>query len=814
MSTRRLSPAAVATARAALAPLSLGEVADRYRLLAARVQAAITALPDPAVDPADPAPYRDRRSASGRHVEAVRTILRAEGAEGLALASLAAEQALGLVPRPNQLATAIALLDGRAVDLATGEGKTLAAALAASLLAAAGRGVHIATANSYLARRDAEWMAPLYEALGLAARPLTGPSNSVSRRDAYRAPVTYATAEALAYDLLTDGAVFLPGQRVRRTPFALIVDEADSLLIDLARSPITLTRPQSADGTRLHEMAALVASLPGPDAAEPGFTVDDVYRTAGPTAEGIDLVSEALGFPLYGGPASDIRAFQLALDARAVYLLDRDYLVIDERIVPIDRRTGRASGGRFRGGLALSLAAKEGLPIPHEEVVRAETTVHALVSLYPLRGAMSGSAAAAAEELLGIYGLELARVAPHRPSIRVDERDRLFADAGQVVAAAVELAARYRAEGRPVMIGTLDVGAAEQVAASLSAAGLVHETLTARDHAREAEILAGAGAPGAITVSAAIAGRGVDIILGGHRDDPAFAERRAAVIAAGGLAIIGIGRHDERRLDEQLMGRSGRQGEPGSTIFYLSADDELFRVIGAERLRSLLKRLGHGQRALFGPAIDRSVSLSQAKLGGYSIDARRALFESDAPMAHQRAKIAAERDRIVDGVDPVPTVRDALLRAGAAAVRAATASESIAEWDLLRLTEALLRLGVTEGEIRAETAAGPIRDRDDLDGRVARIAEAALARRIAEVGPDYTIAFRVAILGAVDRVYEEHLSVVDALRAARPLRGTGAGKAPVTYARDIALLYAEYREHLATEIAKTALNVTPSRRRA
>lgn len=809
MSSRRPTAAVIEHARAALVELDGPALAARHAELRSRVAAAIAALPSFAIAPDDPAPYR-RGTDGHRHVAAIRAILRSETTEALALAGEAASRTLGYAPRANQYATALALLEGKAVDLATGEGKTLAAALAASLLAAAGAGVHVATANPYLATRDAAWMAPLYELLGLTVAAIRGIPKSAGRRTGYRADISYATAEGLAYDTLADGRVFRPAHRVARAPFALLLDEADSLLVDLARAPIVMTRPLPVDTTMIVEMAALAADLPGPDAPDPGFTVDEVARVAGPTDTGIALAADRVG-DIYAGDPARVRAFQLAIEARALFVRDRDYLVRDEQIFPIDRRTGRAGAGQFRGGLAIALAAKEGLPLPDEEVVQAETTVPTLVASYPLVGAMSGSVAAAEEELSNAYGFVVERIAPHRPCIRIDAEDRLFADRDQALAAAVEAARTAHDAGRPVLLGTLDVAAAETASAALEAAGLPHELLTARDHAHEAAILADAGAPGAITVSAAIAGRGVDILLGGRPDHPDAIARRAQVTAAGGLAIIGLGRHDERRLDEQLKGRAGRAGDPGSSVFYLSADDRLFRAIGAERLRKLLSRLGHGKKALYGRAINRSVEASQTRLGGLAIDARNALRTADEPFARQRALVSSERARIVEGADPVPTVRDALLIAGREAVEAATMSPHRHEWDMRGLTGALLRIGIREDEVRAAAEGVRIRDRDDLLASVARVIERALARRIDELGTYAELTLRVAVLMSIDRIYEEHLAVIGDLRTARALRSYGAGRAATTYALDIAKLYDEYRRHLAREIARTALHLTPSR---
>ena len=812
MSTRRPSPAVIERAAAELTHLGATVLVERHAALRARVQARLAALPTYTADPSDPAPYH-RRSPGGIHTAAVRAILADEVIEGLALAGAAALHALGYAPRVNQYATALALLEGKVVDLATGEGKTLAAALAASLLAASGQGVHIATANSYLAGRDATWMAPLYTLLGLDSASIRGLPGSSSRRDAYRASIAYATAEGLAYDTLYDGRVMQAAQRVARRAFALILDEADSLLVDLARSPIVMTRPVPVDDTMVREIAAFVATLPGPDAPEPAYTVDEVYRAAGPTDHGITLAAEQLG-NIYADEPGRVRAFQLAIEARALFLIDRDYLIRDGAIVPIDRRTGRASNGRFRGGFAVALAAKEGLDLPDEEIVQAETTIPALVASYPLVAGMSGSAAAAEEELANAYGLAIERVAPHRPCVRVDSEDRLFADRAQSLAAAVEAARVAHESGRPVLLGALDVSAAETASAALTAAGLPHELLTARDNVHEAEILADAGAPGAITVTAAIAGRGVDILLGGRPDHVEALERRERVVAAGGLAIIGIGRHDERRLDEQLKGRAGRAGDPGSSVFYLSADDRLFRAVGAERLRKMLERLGHGQRALYGRAINRAVESAQTRLGGFAIDARSSLRTADEPFARQRVLIASERARLIDGADPLPSVRDALRIAAHEAIATATVSELQHEWDMQSLTGALLRIGVREDEVRAAATGVRIRSREDLMTSIDPLLDQVFARRLSELGGLAEMTLRIAVLMAVDRIYEEHLGVIADLRAARSLRNHGAGRAATSYSLEVAKLYDEYRLQLAREIARTALHLTPSRREA
>jgi preprotein translocase subunit SecA len=795
-----------------LRPLDDAALTERHAALRTRLAAAIDPLSFASIDPAEPTPFASPQSVGGRLAASLRAVVATEAAEGLALAALAAERTLGYAPHPNQLETALALLKGSVVDLATGEGKTLAAALAASLLAGAKRGVHVATANSYLAGRDAAWMGPLYTLLGLSTAPLIGPRASAARRAAYQADITYATADGLAADILADQQATSVRARVRRAPFALLLDEADSLLIDLARAPITLTRPTAVDEPLLREMADLIASF-SDEGDEAHFSVDELRRSAGPTEAGITLAAEHFGGTLYDEP-DKVRAFQLAIEARALYLRDRDYLVEAGRIQPIDRRTGRAMRGSFRDGLSGAIAAKEGLPIPPDTIVTAETTIPFLVAVYPLVAGMSGSASPAAEELANAYGLQVERVLPHHPSIRRDAQDRLFAAAEVALQAAVEAVDEASRAGRPVLVGTLDVGAAERVAAVIRGAGIACELLTARDHAREAEILADAGRPGAVTVATAIAGRGVDIVLGGATDHPDFAARRAQAIEAGGLAIIGLGRHDERRHDEQLKGRTARQGEPGSTVFYLSADDPLFRAVGAEKLRGILTRLGHGKRALYGKAIDRAVSASQTKLGGFAIDARSSLRLADEPFARQRALIGAERDRLLEGADPLPTVRDALLRAARTLVESVTTPESPSDWEMKTLTGGLLRIGIREDEIARAAAGRVIRDAGELHAQVVRLVEQAIERRSNELGALTTVTFRIALLAAIDRVYEEHLAVIADLRAARSLRAFGAGRAATTYVRDVALLYGEYLEQLAREIARVALHLTPRRHEA
>ena len=486
----------------------------------------------------------------------------------MARVSESARRRLGEEPRPSQIQCALAIAEGCVAELPTGEGKTLAAALAGALWAAEGGGLHVMTANEYLARRDAYWMKPVFEGVGLTVGAVHAGQSLAEKQKAYAADVTYGTNLEIGFDYLRDGLALSLHHVRQRGLTSVIVDEADSLLVDEARIPLVLSTPVESTDTTPYLAAQAVESL------EPytHFAVDLRRRLVWLTETGIERVEGSLKASLYELADRELlRHVEQALRARALLRRDRDYVVRNGEVHLIDEYTGRiAVGRRWSEGLQQAVEAKERLPLSRPRTTAAQITMPALISLYDRVGGMTATAIEVSQELSKVYGLEVVAIASHRASRREDQADRCFEGAQEKVTAVVEEVAASHRRGQPVLVGCGSVDTSEELSGQLTHAGVPHVVLNAKDDAKEAEIIALAGRPGSVTVATHLAGRGVDIRLGGKPADPKQAEVAAE---AGGLRVIGTERYESTRIERQLRGRSGRQGEPGSSQFFVSLED-------------------------------------------------------------------------------------------------------------------------------------------------------------------------------------------------------------------------------------------------
>jgi preprotein translocase subunit SecA len=500
--------------------------------------------------------------------------------EAFALAREAARRALGQRPFDEQVLAGLALAEGRIAEMATGEGKTLAAVAPVFLHALGGRGAHVLTFNDYLARRDAGWMGPVYERLGLAVGFVQERMGPADRQRAYAADVTYLTAKEAGFDHLRDALALEPGDRTQREYHFALVDEADSILIDEARLPLVIAGDTGAALAGPERLAALVRRLvPGRD-----YDTDEHAHNIALTEAGTARVEAALGGASLHALESVSLHAQLRHALHAEHLLKRDvdYIVRGGKVELVDESTGRVADKRhWPDGLHAAVEAKEGLRLTSEGRILGQVTLQHFLRLYPLLAGMTATARSAAEELEAFYGLRTVVVPTHRPMVRVDEPDVVFTHQAAKRAAVVAEIARVHAEGRPVLVGTASVGESEELAAALARAGVPCEVLNARNDEKEAAIVARAGAPGAVTISTNMAGRGTDIRLGGPDES-----RRDEVATLGGLYVIGTNRHASLRVDRQLRGRAGRQGDPGSSRFFVSLEDPLIRRYGVEQLVS------------------------------------------------------------------------------------------------------------------------------------------------------------------------------------------------------------------------------------
>lgn len=596
--------------------------------------------------------------------------------EAFAAVRTAAKRTLKQRHYDVQLMGGIALHEGNIAEMKTGEGKTLVATAPAYLNALAGEGVHVVTVNDYLARRDATWMGQIFYALGMRAAAITHESSfeydpthttaaqdaeedatggfrvqheflrPIKRSEAYAADITYGTNNEFGFDYLRDNMAYRPEQVAQsQGHHYAIVDEIDSILIDEARTPLIISAPDEDSGKLYQTFAKIVPRL----VRDEDYTVDEKLKAVSITEKGIEKVEELLKIKnIYEeGGTRYVHHLQQALKASVLFHLDKDYVVKENEIVIVDEFTGRLMPGRrWSEGLHQAVEAKEGVLIQKESKTLATITFQNYFRLYTKLSGMTGTAQTSAEEFHKVYKLEVVSIPTNRPMIRQNFNDLIYKnEAGKLKAIVQEVKERH-ATGQPVLIGTVSIAKNEVLSAHLKREGIPHNVLNAKNHEREAEILAQAGRHGAVTVATNMAGRGVDIILGGN---PPEADDASRVREAGGLHVIGTERHEARRIDDQLRGRSGRQGDPGSSRFFVSTEDEVVRIFGGDRLKSIMERLGVGEdEAIENKLLGRAIEQAQTKIEGHNFDARKHVLEYDDVMNKHRTAIYELRNEVLD----------------------------------------------------------------------------------------------------------------------------------------------------------------------
>jgi preprotein translocase subunit SecA len=656
--------------------------------------------------------------------------------EAFALTRDACARALGLRPFDVQMMAAVALHDGKLAQMNTGEGKTLVAVMPAALNALTGRGVHILTANDYLARRDAAWMAPAYRLLGLSAAHVEQGMGPEARRAAYAADITYVTAKEAGFDFLRDHTVTEPAATVQRPFHYAIVDEADFILIDEARVPLVIAGDTPTPPIDYGRMAALARALVrGVD-----YRSDEHERNVAITDVGFQRIESALRCgPLHlEEQRLLLSAIHVALHAEALLRRDRDYIVRNDTVELVDEFTGRvADNRRWPHGIQPAVEAKEGVTVRREGRVLGSIPVQHFIRMWPKLAGMTATAAPSAREFDEFYGLKTVVFPPHRACIREDLPDVIFTHRDARQAGLVEAIARVHASGRPVLVGTPSVRDSEDLGRTLRRLGIKCRILNARHDAREALIVSRAGMPGAVTISTNMAGRGTDIVLGGG--DP---ELHRQVVALGGLFVIGTSRHESRRVDDQLRGRAGRQGDPGSSQFFVSLDDELIQRYGVTSLIPRGHRPEPQAEPVTDPIVRREIARAQRIIEGQHFEIRRTLWRYSAMVEEQRAQMCERREDLLNGSDDV-------------SVCAVDAPEPYA---------ALVRA----------------------------------------VGPDEVHrAERVLTLVLLDRRWSSHLALIDEIREGIHLQRYG-GRNPLTeFQRQIIDAYAEMMEGLRNEVVET-----------
>jgi preprotein translocase subunit SecA len=560
--------------------------------------------------------------------------------ESFALVLEAARRATGLAAHDVQIVAGLALADGKIAELPTGEGKTLAAVFTASHFALLGRPVHVLTFNDYLARRDAAWMGPAYWLLGLSAGAVQEGTDKAAKRAAYACAVTYATAKEAGFDYLRDRLAYEPGELVHRPFDVAIVDEADSILVDEARIPLVISGTAGAPGIDVTGLAAVVRELdPGKD-----YETDAEKANVFPTDAGIRRIESVLGCGNLFAPENETLLAAVHCALHAVLLLERDvdYIVRDGRIEIVDEFTGRVMDKRhWPDGLQAAVEAKEGLRRGSEGRILGSISLQHFFRLYPTLCGMTATAVPSARELKEFYGLVVVVVPPHRPCVRRDLPDVIFTHKEAKVGALVWEIAEVHASGRPILVGTASVRESEELAAALAGTGIACEVLNAKNDELEAAVIARAGAPGALTISTNMAGRGTDIKLGGPNE-----EERDRVAASGGLYVIGTNRHESLRTDDQLRGRAGRQGDPGSSRFFISLEDDIFERYGLTRRLFARYRLERRDDAVDDDLLRKEILHGQRVIEGRNLDIRRALWDYSTLIETQRRIVAGWRDAV------------------------------------------------------------------------------------------------------------------------------------------------------------------------
>jgi preprotein translocase subunit SecA len=730
--------------------------------------------------------------------------------EAFATVREAAVRTLGQRPFDSQLIGGIVLHEGKIAEMKTGEGKTLAATLPVYLNALTGRGVHVVTVNDYLAKRDSEWMGSIYTFLGLSVGVILHSLNFEQRRAAYAADITYGTNNEFGFDYLRDNMALHSQELVQRELNYAIVDEVDSILIDEARTPLIISgqAQQSTDWYR--QFARIVTGL----RRDEHYTVDEKAHAVSVTESGVAKVEQILGIEnLYDDEHSElVHYLTQALKAKEIMKRDRDYIIKDGEIVIVDEFTGRLMfGRRFSAGLHQAIEAKENVKVAHENQTLASITFQNYFRMYQKLAGMTGTAKTEELEFAKIYGLEVVVVPTNKPMIRIDHPDVVYKTEKAKFDAVVKEIQELYAQGRPVLVGTISIEKSEFLSNQLKRKGIPHQVLNAKYHEKEAEIIAQAGRLKTVTIATNMAGRGTDIILGGNpnflvpsilvakniKPDEASEEdvrealeqaqaeclkQQEQVIALGGLHIIGTERHESRRIDNQLRGRSGRQGDPGSSRFYVSMEDDLMRLFGGETIARLMERMGWQEDIpIEHPQIARSIENAQKRVEARNFDIRKHVLEYDDVLNLQRENIYSLRRQLLTGTD----VHDRVIERTYSVIdnlldNYVPEKITMEEWDLDGLAQALNGIFPLAEKVERNMLYGFTRE--ELQERIRQLAMEAIKAKEDAIGHEQMRELeRIVLLRTIDTKWMEHLDNMDDLRDGIGLRAYGQHDPLVAY---------------------------------
>ena len=757
--------------------------------------------------------------------------------EAFAVVREAALRTLGMRHFDVQLVGGIVLNSGKIAEMRTGEGKTLTETLPAYLNALSGQGVHIITVNDYLASRDADWMRPVFEFLGMQVGVIYANQEHTLKQAAYACDITYGTNNEFGFDYLRDNMAFSKDEKVQGELNFAIVDEVDSILIDEARTPLIISGAAEDSSEQYRKINKLVPQLKRKLGEEDSgdYELDEKTKQVHITEEGHQKLEELLateGMLQEGKSLYDLTNISLmhhvsaALRAHAAFHKDVDYIVQNNEVVIVDEHTGRTmSGRRWSDGLHQAIEAKEGVKIQNENVTMASITFQNYFRIYNKLSGMTGTADTEAFEFQSIYGLEVVIIPTNKPMVRDDRADQIYLTTDEKFNAIIEDVKERREKGQPTLVGTASIEASEYLDKLMTKANIPHSVLNAKFHEKEAEIISQAGRPGAVTIATNMAGRGTDIVLGGNveaeiaaLDNPSEAEkeqlrsewkqRHTAVLAAGGLHIVGSERHESRRIDNQLRGRSGRQGDSGSSRFYLSLEDNLMRIFASDRMAGLMKRLGMKQgESIEHKWVSKAVENAQRKVEGHNFDIRKQLLEYDDVANDQRRVVYAQREELMNAEDVSETINKIIASVTDSMFTSYIPNDSLEEqWDVPGLEKHL-----SENYLLHLPIASWLEQEDELDAdaikqRVTDAIRKAYTDKEAQVGPEAMRHFEKAMmLQSLDTHWREHLASMDHLRQGIGLRGYAQKNPKQEYKREAFLMFSDMLQGIKEEVVSNLL---------
>ncbi|MFK8077941.1 MAG: preprotein translocase subunit SecA [Granulosicoccus sp.] len=764
--------------------------------------------------------------------------------EAFAVAREAGKRAMNMRHFDVQLIGGMVLNDGKIAEMRTGEGKTLVATAAVYLNALTGKGVHVITVNDYLAQRDAEWMSKLYGFLGMTVGVIVGGLPTDERRAAYACDITYGTNNEFGFDYLRDNMAHSPDQRVQRGLNFAIIDEVDSILIDEARTPLIISGPADGDSELYTKLNAVVPKLTRQEEeeGEGDYSIDEKGKQVHLTEQGMENVEDILiehGILAEQGSLYDssniavLHHLNAALRAHTLFQKDIDYIAANDEIVIVDEFTGRTMPGRrWSEGLHQAVEAKEGVTIQRENQTLASITFQNYFRLYEKLAGMTGTADTEAFEFKSIYGLEVVVIPTHRAMIRDDKADLVFLTQTEKYDAIIEDIEDCSTRQQPVLVGTTSIETSEYLSGLLKKKGIAHEVLNAKQHEREANIIENAGQPGAVTIATNMAGRGTDIVLGGSLeaelsalqvdgteipdDDPRVVALKAdwqtrhdGVLKSGGLHIIGTERHESRRIDNQLRGRAGRQGDAGSTRFYLSLEDSLMRIFASDRVSGLMQKLGMEEgEAIEHPWVTKAIENAQRKVEGHNFDMRKNLLEYDDVANDQRKVVYEQRNELMETDDMRDIIDDLREDVLPGIIDQHIPQGSLEEaWDLEGLQNELRTLTNQEFDVKAWLEESPNLPEEDISARILDELKVAYDEKEAAAGAEGLRNFeRYVALQALDESWKEHLAGMDYLRQSVGLRGYAQKNPKQEYKREAFELFTtmlgEYKAQIVGVLSK------------